>query len=222
VSLLSADGRLRVTEGLNFGSLTADFWACMRGISSAVMVIVVMLVTESSVVAAETKRVLLLHSFGPDVKPWSDYARSIRAELKLQSRWPLELYEHSLVTARSSDENPEVPFADYLGALFSKRQPDLIVSIGAPAAAFVQRHRQKLFPTTPMLLTVVDQRRVQYSVLTPNDAVVSVSIDYLRALENILRVLPDTKRVALVVGSSPIEKYWLDEIRNEWKPFAER
>jgi hypothetical protein len=64
----------------------------------------VMLVGSSIVSAAEAKRVLLLHSFGADVKPWSDYARSIRAELKLQSRWPLELYEHSLVTARSSDE----------------------------------------------------------------------------------------------------------------------
>jgi signal transduction histidine kinase len=172
--------------------------------------------------AAEPKRVLILHSFGPDVKPWSDYARAIRTELSRQSPWPLDLYEHSLVTARSSDENPEVPFAAYLGALFAKRQPDLIVSIGAPAAAFVQRHRQKLFPTTPMLLTVVDQRRVQYSVLTANDAVVAVAINYLGALENILRVLPDTKTVAVVVGSSPIEKYWKEEIGREWKPFANR
>lgn len=172
--------------------------------------------------ASEPKQVLLLHSFGPDVKPWSDYARAIRAELVRQSPWPLDLREHSLVSARSSDENPEGPFVAYLGALFANHQPDLIVSIGAPAAAFVQRHRQRLFPTAPMLLTVVDQRRVRYSVLTANDAVVAVSINYLAALENILRVLPDTKTVAVVVGSSPIEKYWKEEIGNEWKPLANR
>jgi signal transduction histidine kinase len=172
--------------------------------------------------AAEPKRVLLLHSFGQDVKPWSEYAKAIRAELNRQSPWPLDLYEHSLVTARFSDENPEVPFAAYLGALFAKRQPDLIVSIGAPAAGFVQRHRQKLFPTTPMLLTVVDQRRVQYSVLTANDAVLAVAINYFGAIENILRVLPDTKTVAVVVGNSPIERYWREEIGNEVKPFSDR
>ena len=176
----------------------------------------------SAASAAEPKRVMLLHSFGPDVKPWSDYARDIRAELRRQSPWPLDLYEHSLVTARSSDENPEGPFVAYLGALFAKQPPDLIVSIGAPAAGFVQRHRQRLFSTTPMVLTVVDQRRVQYSVLTPNDTVVAVAIDYLAAFQNILRVLPDTKRVAVVVGSSPIEKYWKEEIGRQVAPLTDR
>jgi len=197
---------------------------CIRSICSIAGIIFCLVVSLacSTAVAAEPKRVMLLHSFGPDVKPWSEYARAIRAELAQQSPWPLNLYEHSLVTARYSDEDPEGPFVEYLRALFAKRPLDLIVSIGAPAAAFVQRHREQLFSTTPMVFTAVDQRRVRYSVLTTNDAVVAVSINYLGALENILRVLPDTKHVALVVGNSPIEKFWLEEIRNEWKPFANR
>ncbi len=176
----------------------------------------------SAALAAEPKRVMLLHSFGRDFKPWSDYARAIRAELVRQSPWPLDITDHSLVTARSSDENPEAAFVEYLRALFAKRPLDLIVSIGAPAAAFVQRHRQQLFPTTPMVFTAVDQRRVQFSVLTANDAVVAVNINYFRAFENILQVLPDTKTVAVVVGTSPIEKYWKQEIANEVAPFANR
>src|SRR5215470_13237490 len=78
---------------------------------------------------AEPKRVMLLHSFGRDFKPWSDYARSIRAELERQSRWPVDITEHSLVSARSSDEDPEPAFVDYLQALFAKRPLDLIISI---------------------------------------------------------------------------------------------
>jgi signal transduction histidine kinase len=172
--------------------------------------------------ADETKRVMLLHSFGPDVKPWSDYARAIRNELNRQSPRPLNIYEHSLVTARSSDENPEIPFVQYLRALYAESQPDLIVSIGAPAAAFVQRHRHELFPTVPMLLTIVDQSRVRYSNLTDNDAVVAVSIDYLSAFRNIVQVLPDTKSVIVVVGSSPIEKYWKKEIGRQVAPLTGR
>jgi signal transduction histidine kinase/ABC-type uncharacterized transport system substrate-binding protein len=164
----------------------------------------------------------MLHSFGRDFKPWSEYAKAIREELDRHSRWPLDLHEHSLEIARSGDENPEGPFVEYLRAVFAKRQLDLIVSIGAPAAAFVQRHRQQLFPTTPMLLTVVDQRRVQYSVLTANDTVAAVSINYFGAVENILRVLPNTKNVAVVVGNSPIEKFWREEIGKEVQPFANR
>ena len=68
--------------------------------------------------AAESKRVMLLHSFGLDFKPWSEYAKSIRTELKQQSPWPLDIVEHSLVTARFSDENPEAPFVEYLRAQY--------------------------------------------------------------------------------------------------------
>ena len=35
-------------------------------------------------------------------------------------------------------------------------------------------------------------------------------------------MLPDTKNVAVVVGNSPIEKYWREEIGREVKPFADR
>jgi len=172
--------------------------------------------------AADSKRILIVHSFGRDFKPWRDYATTIRMELDRQSPWPLDIHEHSLVTARSSDENPEVPFVEYLRALYERRPPDLIVSVGAPAAAFVQRYRARLFSATPMVLTAVEQRRVQYSVLAENDAVVAVSINYFAAIENILRVLPETKTVAVVVGTSPIEKFWREEIGREVKPLEDR
>src|SRR5437588_12916108 len=85
--------------------------------------------------AAETKRVMMLHSFGRDFKPWADYARNVRTELQRQSTWQLEITDHSLVTARSRDENSEAAFVEYLRALNSKSPLDLLVSIGGPAAA---------------------------------------------------------------------------------------
>ena len=124
---------------------------------------------------AEPKRVLMLHSFGRDFKPWSEYARTIRAELDRQSPWPLEIAEHSLMTARSGDENPEAPFVEYLRALHAKRPVDLIVSLGAPAVAFVQRYRQQLFASTPMVFTAVEQRRVHYFVILPRMTLLSRS-----------------------------------------------
>ena len=189
---------------------------------AAIICCVVLSLVRHGALAAESKRVMLLHSFGRDFKPWSEYAKAIRTELNRQSPWPLDIIENSLVTARSSDEDPEAPFVEYLRALFAKRPLDLIVSIGAPAAAFVQRHRQQLFAATPMVFTAVDQRRVQYSSLTANDAVVALRINYLSAFENILQVLPDTKDVIVVVGTSPIEKFWKEAIGNEAEPLANR
>lgn len=181
-----------------------------------------MLLGISGVSASEPKRVLLLHSFGRDFKPWSEYARAIRSELQRINSSPLNIYEQSLEIASFQKAPPEGPFVAYLDSVFANRPLDLIISIGAPAADFVQRHRQELFPGTPMVLTVVDQRRVQYSKLTKNDAVVAVSINYYAAIENILHVLPDTNHVAIVVGNSPIEQYWREEIGRENQRLADR
>jgi signal transduction histidine kinase len=188
----------------------------------ALFVVFTMFFAWSGTDAADTKRVVLLHSFGQGFKPWSEYARSIRSELQRQSPWQLDITDLSLVTARSSDEDPEVPFVAYLNALFAKQRPDLIVGVGAPAAAFVQRHRPQLFPNTPMVLTAVDERRVQFSSLSENDSVVAVRIDYLGAIENILQVLPGTKHVMVVVGTSPIEQFWREEIGKAVKPLKDR
>src|SRR3979490_1569080 len=106
----------------------------------------------------EPKRVLMLHSFGRDFRPWSAYALRIKAELERQSQWPLELQEHTLLTARFNDPGPEAPFVDYLRSLYTGRAPDIVLSIGAPAARFVQKYRAQLFPETPMVLPAVEQR----------------------------------------------------------------
>ena len=193
-----------------------------RSCRSGLAAITLLLFAALEPAAAESKRVVLLHSFGQDFKPWSEYARTIRSELQRQSPWQLDITDHSLVTARSRNEDPDVPFVAYLRALFDEQQPDLIVSIGAPAAAFVQRHRPQLFANTPMVFTAVDERRVQSSALSKNDAVVPVRIDYLGAIKNILQVLPDTNNVTVVVGTSPIEQFWMEEIGKEVKSLTNR
>jgi hypothetical protein len=109
-----------------------------------------------------------------------------------------------------------------ISALFADQQPDLIVCIGAPAATFVQRHRPQLFANIPMVFTAVDERRVQFTALSSNDTVVPVRIDYRAAIENILQVLPDTENVMVVVGTSPIEKFWKEEIGKAVEPLTDR
>jgi signal transduction histidine kinase len=170
----------------------------------------------------EGKRVMILHSFGNDFRPWGEYARTIRSELTRQTRWPLDIQDHSLVTARSSDENPEVPFVEYLSALYAMRPPDLIICIGAPAANFVQRHRNRLFPAIPMLMTAVEQRRIRFDRLTENDTVVAVRHDFGSSFDTILRVLPETRNIVVINGVSPNEKFWLGEMQREARPFEDR
>ena len=112
----------------------------------------------------------------------------------------------------------EAKFVEYLEALYAQRPPDLIVAFGAPAARFVQRHRADLYPTTPMLLAAVEVRRVDQSMLSEQDVVAAVRTDYVVLFENILRLLPETKTIAMIVGNSPNERFWMDELQREVGP----
>ena len=168
------------------------------------------------------KRVLMLHSFGPQFKPWSDYARTIRAETIRQAKWSIDFSDFSLASARSADVESEAPLVQYLRALYLKEPLDLIIALGAPAASFIQRHRSELFPTTPMIFTAVDRRRVDYRQLSEYDTVVAVNHDFAAIFKTILQVLPDIKTVAIVNGVSPNEIFWHEEIQRQLAPFANR
>ena len=183
--------------------------------------VVVLLLAMTGEAYSEPKRVMLLHSFGRDFAPWNEYAKVVREELGRQSKEPIDIFEASLATARFA-EDEEGPFVDYLHALFVKRKLDLVISIGAPAANFLQRHRQTLFPSVPAVYTGVEQRRVSVEALTQNDAVVAVSLDLAGAINNILNVLPETTSVVIAIGNSPIEKYWQDQMRDAFRPFEGR
>ena len=58
----------------------------------------------------EHKRIVILHSFGREFRPWNEYAKAVRSELHRQSPWTLDVQEHSLVTARSTDPRAELTF----------------------------------------------------------------------------------------------------------------
>jgi signal transduction histidine kinase/ABC-type uncharacterized transport system substrate-binding protein len=191
-------------------------WFRWRSFPAAlIMTILLAVAGQSQAADPAAKRVLMLHSFGPRFKPWSDYEQYIRSEISRRWQRPLDFLDQSLVDTRVENANAETIFADYLSALYTSRPVDLIIAIGAPAAAFVQRYRGRLFPATPMVFTAVEQRRVQYEKLTGNDTVVAVAHDFSAAFNNILRVLPLTKTIAIVNGASSNETFWLGEMQRE-------
>src|SRR5215207_8489248 len=186
-------------------------WAGAASLAAAI----VLATSTNSRAQVEPKRVLMLHSFGLRFKPWTDYAQFIRAGITRGSPTPVDFHDHSLLNARLNDDKADAPFVDYLHALYADNPPDLILAIGAPAANFVQRYRERIFPGTPMLFTAVEARRVQYDKLTHDDAVVAVAHDFPASFENILRVLPRTTTIAIVNGASPNETYWRGELQRE-------
>src|SRR4051812_22517939 len=186
------------------------------------LVLIALIFGAAGPAAAEPKRVLLLHSFGPQFVPWVFIAAEFREQLFRQSLDKIDLYEASLEGARFLEAEEEGPTVDYLANLFKARKIDVAVTIGVPAALFVQKYRTRLFQSVPLVIGGPEQRTVNYSKLTSNDAPVAVAIDFKNWIENILQVLPDTTHVAWAVGASPLERFWTEEFRRISQSFAGR
>ena len=105
---------------------------------------------------------------------------------------------------------------DYLNGLFEERNLDLIVVIGAPAARFVLRNRPEFFRSTPLLIAAADERTFSDNQLTAMDATVAVTVDPSHLIDDILRILPETTDIAVAIGNSPLERFWLTEIRRSF------
>jgi signal transduction histidine kinase/ABC-type uncharacterized transport system substrate-binding protein len=189
---------------------------------SAWIAAVLLILAAVSATANEPKRVLFLHSFGPDFQAEDAFADYLRADLAKKWPYPLDRYEVSLEIARFSEGERDSALVDYLKALFAERPPDLVVTMVGPAARFAQRHRHDLFSTTPFLFAALDARTIEDETLTANEAAVAVSTDVHGIIKNILRVLPNTKSIAVVIGNSPIEKFWVKELHQAAQPFENR
>ncbi|WP_338311665.1 HAMP domain-containing sensor histidine kinase [Bradyrhizobium sp. TM239] len=44
----------------------------------------------------------------------------------------------------------------------------------------------------------------------------------MAAFRNILQILPDTKSIVVVIGASPLERFWVEEVKRELKPLGEQ
>lgn len=167
---------------------------------------------------------MLINSFGRDFAPYNTFSATLRTELATMHSAPLELLEISLSleSARSGNAAQEALLVDYLAAYSPNRRFDLVVPIGGPAVRFSARHRQKLFSDTPLLFAGVDDRHIQQDLLTPGDAVLAYRIEPKRVAETVLQVLPETKKIAVVIGTSPLEKFWSEQIRADFEPYADR
>jgi signal transduction histidine kinase len=185
----------------------------------ATAVLIAVLATNA---AAEPRRVLLLSSFGPQFGPWNFYAARFREEIVKQSRDEIDLYEVALQSARFAETEDQEPIIQYLRSLFAGHKLDLIVSIGAPAAKFAQHFRPQFFPSIPLVMGAAERRAVEEAGLTANDVYIPTTLNFNGWIDNILRVLPDTKHIAWAVGASPLERYWNAYFRRASEPFSNR
>jgi hypothetical protein len=186
--------------------------------TAAIILYLLASLTCGTALAAEPKRVLLLHpSSGANLLS----AMKVRVELERQSPEPLEFYDASLLTGRPLDDIVADRYGDYLRSVFPDQTLDLAIVVGGASLRLYQRYRMQLFPSTP-LLALAEERSFPTLDHRGNETMITTKIDHAGIIENILKVLPETTNVAVVIGNSSIERFWVEQMRAAFRPFESR
>ena len=172
--------------------------------------------------AAEPKRVLIIHSWGRDFAPFNAVALTFRTELARQLKQPVAFHEVSLDSERTGPPADDRPFVEFLRNHHGTARLDLVVVLGISALRFYLRHRERLFPDAPLLVTGIVEARLQGIQLESRDRVVSLNSDLAIIAGNILKVLPETSTLAVVQGSSRIDRLQRAEFQSQLAPLASR
>jgi PAS domain S-box-containing protein len=115
----------------------------------------------------------------------------------------------------------EEPFAELLLKRLTKWRPDLVVPIGSPAGRFVAKFRDRLFPETPVIYTA-DARTLPPDEFQKNATFVGQNLDLAGLVENILQIAPDTTNIVVILGATPLERYWTIQFRRAFERFTSR
>jgi signal transduction histidine kinase len=191
-------------------------WSSWCGWAALVLVLL------ASPAEAEVRHVVLLQSFERGNLVLDRFTALLR--LQVGEGWdePVNFTEFVVNPAGFSD-TPEEAIVEFLRSAFTGRpKPDLVITTGGPAAAFARKHRTQLFPDSPMLYAAVDQRFLKDGTFTDSETSVAVANDPAGNFVELLRVLPATETVFIVIGSGELGRFWRQEFERESSRFAPR
>ena len=170
--------------------------------------------------AAERARsVLLFVPEDPTVPAISDFTRSFLQTVLSESGEPVTVDIEYLDMAwfRSGDDEYQRALRDFYLVKYRERRPDAIVAF-VDASPFMVYLQQELWPQVPCLSIFNDDVMVATLTQGPYLRGNWADFDITGTVKLALRVLPDTRHVALLVGSSQREmdawSFMLREVRS--------
>src|SRR4051812_6836805 len=140
---------------------------------------------------------------------------TLKSRMQTAAASPIDFYVEYLEGREFDDKLYEKNLTEDLRRYYHELKLDLIVVENDPALDYVIRHRDQLFPGVPIVFYDVDHYRMEGQKLWPGVTGVTTPVDVRATIDTALRLHPTTRTVAVVIGNSPHERYWLKLIHAE-------
>ena len=126
--------------------------------------------------------------------------RELRSRLGADTATPVRFYTEALDLSWFPDEEVARPMLDLLRAKYANRNLALVIPVGPPAPRFALLHRATIFPGVPVVFVAAREAVLADLPLPPDVTGMWMDRDWRANVELILRLHPDTRRIAFVSG----------------------
>src|SRR5260221_309923 len=171
---------------------------------------------------APGQRVLMLYSDERLLPANIIMDEAIRAAFAVGTKNRVEFYSEFLDVARFPGEEQQQRQRNFFRDKYRERPPDLVIAVSGGTLDFVAEHPAELFAGVPIVYCSVTGDPHPDHLLDARIAEVAVPDGVAPTLEMMLRLHPDTRRVAVVSGSGPRDRQFADVFRQELTPFGNR
>jgi PAS domain S-box-containing protein len=166
--------------------------------------------------AADTsqhKAVLVLNSFTD--RRAQDDLEILKSTTRSNVEVPVDFHVEYLGSARFDAPGYQKALTESLASVYTGKKIDLVIAVYYPALRFAVDHRQELFPGTPIAFSSVPPRRLAGQKLWPGVTGVTMDVDLQGTIDLALRLQPDARNAAVVVGNTETDRYWGEVIRQD-------
>jgi PAS domain S-box-containing protein len=172
--------------------------------------------------APALKRLLVLYSFHEGL-PWEDALdRRLRKTLASKSTFPIDLNAEHTDLVDYNDAAYINVLVDLYRHKYRKSGMNLVIGVGDEAASLLRDHGDELFPETPMLYVLTKRSTAEQDFVKPRIRVLFWGVDIPGNLELVARILPETRHLYIVAGTSITDRELLNIARRSVRQDADR
>jgi PAS domain S-box-containing protein len=183
----------------------------------AALFILLCVLTSHATTKPNTKHVLVLYSFFErDPTSLRDTEASLRAHLP----WPVDFSVVYLENPRFEEDSYRDSLAENFRRTYEDNKPDLVLVASEPALEFAEQYRERMFPGVPIVFWAVSSSLADQKI--PGVTGVATPAGIRDTINLALRLQPDTTSIAVITGTTRIERSWLADIQSQLLAYRNR
>jgi hypothetical protein len=172
--------------------------------------------------SSATRHVVLLFDERLDLPGLAALDADLAATLASNSADRIEVYREAMDLSRFGSNTYETDLRDFLRAKYANKKIDVAVAIMAPALDFLLAYADMIFPGASIVFCGVDKKELSARHLPPFIRGVLVKREFAPTVEIALSLHRQTKRVAVVAGTSDFDTQLLDQAKSEFRVYEDR